>query len=90
MGKYRCVFRNCNTMDAPGKGVMPPACAAKKCKGTFSKRPECKTFMQDALPPEPIIELGRITPIENPFSRGMHFGILIPCKRFPSRAVIQA
>jgi len=92
MSKYRCVFRNCSTINTPGKGVMPPACAAKGCTGKFNAKPKCKTFMQDALPPEPIManfEWGEITAIETRFDR-RHSGVYITCKRFPARAVAQA
>ncbi|MCP4646916.1 MAG: hypothetical protein GY852_04165 [bacterium] len=93
MSKYRCVFRNCNTINTPGKGVMPPACAAKMCTGKFDKMPKCRTFMRDALPPEPIIKINeleftRITPNKN----GFHLAPIISrrCKRYPTRAVMQA
>ena|GEM_PF-6205767 len=92
MSKYRCVFRNCSTINTPGKGEMPPACAAKGCTGIFDREPACKSFMQDLLPPEPImanIEWGKITPVESMFSR-RHSGILITCKMYPSRAVVRA
>ncbi len=52
MKKYSCVFRNCNTVDAPGKGELPPSCKAKGCTGEFSERPSCRTFMHDLLEPE--------------------------------------
>lgn len=54
MGKQFCVFRNCSTIDTLGKGEMPASCRNNGCNGgPFSARPECKTFMRDALPPEP-------------------------------------
>jgi hypothetical protein len=91
MSKYRCVFRNCNTIDTPGAGVMPPACAAKGCAGKFEKMPGCKTFMQDALPPEPIftvLKFSQITRITGGFP--MPPAIRGACKRYPTRAVVQA
>ena len=93
MSKYRCVFRNCSTINAPGKGVMPPACAAKGCTGNFDRKPGCKTFMQDALPPESIMgskgfEFTQITRIEERFPTSLV--ISNGCKWYPTRAVVRA
>ena len=93
MGKYRCVFRNCSTINTLGKGVMPPACAAKGCTGKFENKPGCKTFMQDALPPEPIMgsdesQFTQILPSEEGFPPPP--AIFRRCMKYPTRAVVRA
>lgn len=93
MSKYRCVFRNCNTTNSPGKGEMPSSCAAKGCPGTFEKRPVCRTFINDLSPPEPImqkpdwgmIRVSREMPLKRPGSM-----LLLGCWKHPAHAVAQA
>ncbi len=90
MSKFRCVWRNSSTEPTSMKGEMPSACKLKGCAGTFEKKPGCRTFMQDALPPEPIMtsfEWGKITLLEERFKKRAHFGILTACKMYPTRAV---
>ncbi|MBD3398371.1 hypothetical protein GF412_04100 [Candidatus Micrarchaeota archaeon] len=92
MGKYKCVFRNCHTLDTPGKGLMPPACVAKGCAGIFSKKPDCRTFVQDLLPPEPIMRAGgweKVKISRAPLLQKQHKGSIFMAGMHPARAVVR-
>lgn len=89
MSKYRCVFRNCSTI-GDLKGQMPSSCVAKGCTGNFERKPGCKTFMQDAHPPEPIMKLSaseftHILPSKGGFPAPPT--IFRGCRKYPTRAV---